>query len=540
MTETTVEPQAPPQETTPTPAPTEPTATAKAKGVEHTPGGFPVGPLSLTGTNTAAGLLATAALAGGPIAAAIAMTGAAVLGTAAAHQRAKDRKKKPAAKPAPAANRTAGGGKGRGALGRIPSQPRTSPRSSGGSGSRRNAGGQARHRAAGTAGGRSTGRSGSSFNKAGAPSVRQRASQAAGRLAGGRAGQVASLRSQAKTQTPTRSTARTAAVQARRQVADTRRATKAAERTAAAGAKPRGLAARTLAKSMGKAAAVRDKAVSATRAARDRNAHQAVANGRIGVQEAAHRRRVTALQAPARKAARRALRRSAARFQARRALSAVLGAALGVLGMVTTPLGRKLRWSWLMFPGKRLYQFLVGQALAEREARDAEIRAQLEEDESAAEEQAANERDQDTEGDVLGDRAARPTKNVPAPPASQGVRSMSTDSGFRFEELAAEMEQAAQAYEPESAMEILAMIEGLPEALTSIANVMRILAERSDTEFPLEKEVADGFDDIYGAINSAVAVAEDLGPAFRQAHEADIARHEDPRNGPEAEKGWNV
>ncbi|MER5484026.1 hypothetical protein ABT024_12530 [Streptomyces sp. NPDC002812] len=290
---------------------------------------------------------------------------------------------------------------------------------------------------------------------------------------------------------------------------------------------------------MGRAAGVRDRAVGAARSTRDRNADQAVANGRAGVQEAAHRRRVAALQAPAQRAARRALRRSAARFQARRAAAAGLGAALGVLGMATTPLGRWLRWNWLMSPGRRLYQFLVGRARAEREARDAEIRAQLEADEQAAEEQAQTEREQDVEGDLLGDTAARPTTHVPAPPASQGV-AVSNASGFRFEELAAEMEQAAQAYEPESAMEILAMIEGLPEALTSIANVMQILAERSDTEFPLEKEVADGFADIYGALHSAVAVAEDLGPAFRKAHEADIARHEDPRNGPEAEKGWNV
>nr|WSX52045.1 hypothetical protein OG409_25855 [Streptomyces sp. NBC_00974] len=536
MTETTVEPQAPPQETTSNPAPAETSTSTAGKEAEHTAGGYPVVPLSLSGTNTAAGLLATAALAGGPIAAAIAMTGAAVLGTAAAHHRSKDRKKKPAAKTAPAANQATGGNRGR-----IPSQPRSSPRTGGGSGSRRSTGGQARPRAAGTTtGGRSAGRSGASVDKTGTPSARQRASQAAGRLAGGRAGQVRDLRAQAKTQAPTRSAARTAAVQARRQVADTRRAAKAADRATSAGTKARGPAARTLAKPMGKAAAARDKAVGATRAMQDRNARSSVANGRTSLQEAAHRRRVTALQAPARKTARKALRRSAARFQARRALSALLGAALGVLGMVTTPLGRKLGWRWLMFPGRRLYAFLVGRALAEREARDEEIRAQLEEDERAAEEQAAAERDQDTEGDRLGDRAARPTKNVPAPPASQGAHSMSTDSGFRFEELAAEMEQAAQQYEPESAMEILAMIEGLPEALTSIANVMQILAERSDTEFPLEKVVADGFADIYGAINSAVAVAEDLGPAFRQAHEADIARHEDPRNGPEAEKGWNV
>jgi hypothetical protein len=113
-------------------------------------------------------------------------------------------------------------------------------------------------------------------------------------------------------------------------------------------------------------------------------------------------------------------------------------------------------------------------------------------------------------------------------------------SGFKFEEYAAEMETAAQQYAPDDAMEILAMVDGLPAALASVANVMRILAERADGEFPLEKEVADGFNDIFGAVSSAVAVAEDMGPLFRQAHEQDIARHEDPRNGPEAEKGWNV
>ncbi|MCJ0868915.1 hypothetical protein [Streptomyces sp. AP-93] len=538
MTETTVEPQAPPQEATTSPAPTEPTATAKAKEVEHTPGGFPVGPLSLTGTNTAAGLLATAALVGGPIAAAIAMTGAAVLGTAAAHQRSKDRKKKPAAKPTPAANRTAGGKQGRSTLGRIPSQPRTSARTGGGSGSpRRAGGGQARHRAAAAAGVRSAGRSGASFNKAGKPSARQRAGQAVGRLAGGRAGQVRDLRSQAKTQAPTRSAARTAAVQARRQVADTRRAAKAAARATSTGTKARGPAARTLAKSMGKAAAVRDKAVGAVRSLRDRGAGRAVANGRAGVQDKAFRKRVKQLAAPARKATRKALRKSAARFHARRAMAGVLGALLGAIGLLTTPLGRKLGWAWLQNPGRRLYRRLLARAEDERHERDLGIAAQHDADMEEVLAEARTE--QEAEGDLLGDRAARPTTHVPAPPVSQGV-AVSNASGFRFEELAAEMEQAAQAYEPENAMEILAMIEGLPEALASIANVMQILAERSDTEFPLEKEVADGFADIYGAINSAVAVAEDLGPAFRKAHEADIARHEDPRNGPEAEKGWNV
>ncbi|MEV7447128.1 hypothetical protein AB0O22_39325 [Streptomyces sp. NPDC091204] len=554
MTDTVTEPQAPPQESTPTPAPPEAGTTGEAKQVEHTAGGFPVVPLSLSGTNTAAGLLATAALAGGPVAAVVAMTGAAVLGVAAARQRTtKAKKKPPNGKPTPAAGRTASGSGGRGLLGRVPSQPQSGSRSGGrgGTGSRKTSGGQARHRTAGGPAGRRSGLAG----KASKPSARQRAAHAADGLAGGRAGQVQALRQQAKAQMPTRAAARAAAVQARRQVADNRRAWKAATRNSAPaklragaghgagggtrGGKARGAAARTLAKAMGKAAAVRDRAVAAGRKARDRSAGRAVAAGQQGVREAAHRKRTAQLKAPAQKAARKALRRSAARFQARRAVAAVLGALLGALGMVTTRLGRKLGWAWLQNPGRRLYRFLLGRARAEREDRDADIRYQLEDDERAAVEQADAELGQDTDSDTIGDRAARPTTHVPAPPTRQGV-AVSNVSGFRFEELAAEMEQAAQSYEPESAMEILAMVEGLPEALASIANIMQILAERSDSEFPLEKSIADGFSDIYGALNSATAVAEDLGPAFRQAHEQDIARHEDPRNGPDAEKGWNV
>lgn len=360
MTEILTEPVAPPEETTPALATPETSETKTgAKQVEHTPGGFPVVPLSLSGTNATAGLLATAALAGGPVAAVIAMTGAAVLGTVAAHQHAKASKGAKSTKGRAASKATTTGSgqsgarsanAGRGLLGRIPAQPRTTARSGGpATAARGNAtGGQARHR------GGTSPRSGStspSTGKAGDSSARQRAGRAVAGLGGGRAGQVQALRAQSRTQTPTRMAARTAAVQARRQVADTRRAAKAAERAAATAAKPRGLAARTLAKGMGKAAAVRDKAVGAARTARDRSAGRAVGKGRAQVQTAAYRKRLAQVKAPAQKAARKALLRSAARFHARKALAGVLGAGVGLLGLVTTPLGRWLGWGWLMHPG---------------------------------------------------------------------------------------------------------------------------------------------------------------------------------------------
>ncbi|MZE55845.1 hypothetical protein GTY86_32130 [Streptomyces sp. SID5770] len=210
-----------------------------------------------------------------------------------------------------------------------------------------------------------------------------------------------------------------------------------------------------------------------------------------------------------------------------------MAGALGLLGLVTTPLGRKLGWAWLQHPGRRLYNRLLKKASEERESRDEAIREQRETDEAAADAEATEDDEQ------IGDTAERPAGLVPTTPTSENTEGEIV-SGFRFEEYAAEMEAAANSYDPENAMEILAMVEGLPAALTSVANVMKILAERADSEFPLEKEVADGFNDIYGALMSAVAVAEDMGPLFRTAHEQDIARHEDPRNGPEAEKGWNV
>ncbi|MFE2552231.1 hypothetical protein ACFXGI_27265 [Streptomyces sp. NPDC059355] len=326
-------------------------------------------------------------------------------------------------------------------------------------------------------------------------------------------------------------------MQARRQVADNRRAAKAAER-ATSTKTARGPAARTLSKGMSKAAAVRDKAVGAARQVRDRAAGRAVASGREGIRQAALRKRVAQLSAPARKTARKALRRSAARFHGRRALAGLLGAAAGVLGMVSTPLGRRLRMPSLMHPGRRLYRALVGRASSAREARDAEISARLEQDEQAAEQQAVAEQSEDEQ--QIGDRVERPASHIPAPPASEGAPQVSTASGFRFEEHAAEMEAAAQSYEPDNAMEILAMIEGLPHALGSVANVMKILSERADEEFPLHKAVAETFRDCFGAVMASVSLAEEMGPVFRQVHEADIARHEDPRNGLDAEKGWNV
>ena len=101
--------------------------------------------------------------------------------------------------------------------------------------------------------------------------------------------------------------------------------------------------------------------------------------------------------------------------------------------------------------------------------------------------------------------------------------------GFLFEESASEMETAAQRYAPSGAMHVLATVEGFPEALTSIANTFRILAERCDSAFPVHPEVGQALADVHALLAQAAGAAEEVGVVFRRVHAEDIARHEDPR-----------
>ncbi|MDQ1018306.1 hypothetical protein [Streptomyces afghaniensis] len=384
---------------------------------------------------------------------------------------------------------------------------------------RRGSGTSARHGSTAATAGKTRSKAGQGASK--------RAAGALGKAAG-RVGQVKALRSAQRAAAGSRAGQRAQTTAARRAVADARRNAKTRTPGGGTGSTSRagrkgGLAGRMLGSAARKARAARDSVVAKSRAQRDANAAGTVAAKRAAVRKA-----------PARRVARQALRRSAARFHGRCLLAALLALPVGLLGLITTPIGRKFDVPWLMYPGRRLYWRIVRTATEQRANRDAAIRQQQAEQEAAADAEA----DQDgTDG--IADGVERPVSTVPTSTNTPSIEGEHV-TGFRFEEAAAEMEQAANSYEPEGCMEILAMVESLPAALTSVANVMKILAERSDSEFPLEKQIADNFNDIFGALMSAVAVAEDMGPVFRQVHAQDIARHEDPRNGHEAEKGWNV
>ncbi|MFI9004111.1 hypothetical protein [Streptomyces sp. NPDC053541] len=505
----------------PTPPPPPPAAEQPVKDapkVEHTPGGWPVVPLATTGVNSTVSGIAAAAVVAGPPGAALAALGAAVVGGAVLARRA-------------ARNRTAKT-TSRARTSKVPS-PRQTPRPS-----RQTATGAARstggHRATGTS--RSAGASRASKGRTSAAGA---SSTTARTLPKGRIGQVRALRQDARsTDGPTRAERRAQRVQDRRAVADTRRttptSTPSSRLSSAASGRPGG-AKRPADKGRswlgGKVRGGRDAAVQRARAARDRSAARTVDGAREKVRAGLSAKQARVAKRAVRKDARRALRKSAARKQGRRLLAALLAASVGALGALTTPLGRKLGIKFLQHPGRRLYRRLMRTAEEQQAARDAAIR----ERQAAAE--AAIEADLDPEQQI-GDKVQRPTFLTPAAPSSP-VEVVNV-SGFKFEEAAAEMENAARTYEPETAMEILTMVDNLPEALNHVAETFKILAERSDREFPLEKDIACAFDEIYGALMRAVDSSEQVGPLFRQVHEHDIARHEDPRNGIEAEKGWNV
>ncbi|MET8445636.1 hypothetical protein ABZV28_32920 [Streptomyces sp. NPDC004981] len=534
MTDTTIAPVVAPEATTS--PPTHPAPEAKpapaAPAVEHTPGGWPVVPLAVTGTNTGTSLVAAAALVGGgPAALAVAATGAAVLGTIAVARRRRG-KNKPRKTPTHRTSRSATGlgSAGRASRhsgsGRVPTQGR-----SGNAGTSKSTGrgrDKSAHKSAGST--LSSGASNRpkrsmtparpSLAKLGSPKSGAGTGKSGAGKSGGRVGQVRALRDSARTSSPSRATRRSEASGARRSVADARRSARDAARTGSL--KGKGAVGRAVGKAAGRISAAKGAAIDRSRKARDRKAAGTVEAQRDAVRKA-----------PARKAARKALRRSAMRLQGRRLLAAVLAGALGLVGLVSTPLGRKLGWAWLMYPGRRLYARLMRSAEEQRRLRDEIAIAALHEDEAAVDAEAAQD------GTEISDTAERPVGLTPAVPTTTVTEGVSV-SGFRFEEHAAEMEAAAQQYDPDGAMEILAMVEGLPNALASVANVMQILGERSDAEFPLEKAVAESFRDCFGAVMAAVSVAEEMGPIFRQFHEQDIARHEDPRNGTQAEKGWNV
>ncbi|MCZ7417573.1 hypothetical protein [Streptomyces sp. WMMC897] len=502
---------------------------ASAPGPAHTPGGIPAVPVAVTAANSVVGGVSAAALAAGPAAALATVLGAGMLaaGTAAARRTT--------------SRRAAGAGTGS----TRPSPGRTGTRTAHGSGVGTGSG----RRAPGSSGRTGTGtasagtRSPTSGNRTGKTSPANGGGAKAGRLPGPRlassAAGVRELRRQQATAAPTRAQRRQQQTAARREVADARRAAKAHRggngTVPGATSRPsRTRSAKALGHSSGSTSSPRARnTVAKSGGGRPgRRSLGQVVRSVPGTVRAAHRKRQDELAdlrakrahkarmaASARRTLLRAMVRARLRYLARALPAAALALPLGLLGLLTTPLGRKLGWAWLMYPGRRLYAAMT----AAHRARLAEDLAQARADADVGEE---------GEDDEIGDRVPRGRNTHTT--TTEGTAM--DDGQFGFAEAAAEMEAAAQKYDPETMMEVMAAIDSIPAGLQSIANIFALLVERSDAEYPMDPAVGEALADVHHLLTQAVTGAEEVCKTFGTAHEADIERLEAPRNG---EEKWN-
>ncbi|MFB7312966.1 hypothetical protein [Streptomyces sp. NPDC056192] len=519
---------------------TDTSAPKPAPKVEHTDGGLPAIPLLVITSNTAAAGLSAAAIAAGPLAAAGIAAGTLVTAVAmSAASRKKTKTRRAQVKPAPKktntpargnvpAARTGSTGSGAsraGSAGRPGAGKASTGTKSTGSTGKRTGGLGATKKASPTAKGASTAQKPGATGKPGAgkgtPTNKPK----------GRAGQIKDLRAAKKAEGKSRKQQREQATQTRRALKDGRRGEKAALKnlqkqnrtdaknnpTAGGGRKAgkAGIGAALKKFASKKAAGARTKA----RANKD----QAVLSRGQRIKQA--RRNAKSRAAMVRKVV-----GAKARYGTKAAGAALLTAPAGLLGTLTTPLGRKLGWAWLMHPGRRMFRRLTAKAKKNLHARIADAKNTHAKNTSPA----TPEADQ-----TLDDTVARAPRGGDSPSLT-GEPDMSEEIQSHFLDASADLEAAALAYEPGGMMHVRTTIRSMGPAIEAWANAFGHLSVKADEDFPLGPEIGEGLDRIHQELRKIVDEAESLAEDFDRVHEADINRLINPRKSQEAEKAWDT
>ncbi|WP_194894701.1 hypothetical protein [Catenulispora pinisilvae] len=232
-------------------------------------------------------------------------------------------------------------------------------------------------------------------------------------------------------------------------------------------------------------------------------------------------------------------------MRARLGLAAAIAAPVGILSALFSPLARRpLRW------GRRFYQHLADRARVARERRNAGIEQQhqVEAEQAAAPENTelpatttpTTRRGAVDMDDLLALMAAVAAGTTPNTPSADSLEGADSMEFFDFRQQAEDMYKAAvngEAEGPGAMMRVLNAFATMPETLELIAKTFEVVAQRCDDELPLDPGVTGELEHVRTLIRSAATAAESIEPTFRVLHEADIARHEDPRTG---EDKWDV
>jgi hypothetical protein len=137
----------------------------------------------------------------------------------------------------------------------------------------------------------------------------------------------------------------------------------------------------------------------------------------------------------------------------------------------------------------------------------------------------------------VADTVRRPADT--APTTLPGGTRMS-GGGHHFVAPAMELARAAANYQPTGMLQVGADFAGLEEALRLHAEAMKITVENADATQPLAPQIVELMRQVHGLQLKAAELAAELTPAFRQLHDVDIARLENPRKGTQGERMWDV
>ncbi|MFJ4774157.1 hypothetical protein ACIP88_34475 [Streptomyces uncialis] len=237
-------------------------------------------------------------------------------------------------------------------------------------------------------------------------------------------------------------------------------------------------------------------------------------------------------------AQKRALRRSAVRHAARMTGSAAVAAGAGLLSGL---------WN-ITRPGKAfghmraVWHRLASRARRVRAARDAAILGTTPKGRTAVPDSTVNNPRRTTprpKFPVLRGRGAAP---IPlGTDHSGGTVSDPTAPGFtRLSEAAEVMLQAASTFDPEHMTEFQTLVDDLPDAMGTVQETLRVLAELSDEKLPVDARVVEEIGEGYRAMSKVIEALEDVGTVYRRVHAEDIERNENPRKGIDGERRWNV